>query len=161
MTEEKFENALSLYRRTVYGLALTMLRSKPDAEDVFQEVFLLYYSKSPEFETAEQEKSWLTQTAVNLCRRVMRSASKAPLPLDEVSKMAAPQPTADEAAVWEAVQSLKEKYRTTVYLYYFERMPALQIAKVMKVPESTVRVRLSRARKILRDKLNGKEWFDE
>ncbi len=161
MTEMEFEQALTEHKRTVFGLALTMLRSRSDAEDVFQEVFLLFYTKSPEFGTDQQRKSWLTRTTVNLCKRVMRQASKAPLPLEEAAGIAASEPSDDEKAVWRAVQTLKEKYRTPVYLYYFERMPAAEIAHAMKIPESTVRVRLTRARKLLRDKLDGKEWFDE
>ena len=66
------ERAVMRYKDTVYGIAVTQLRSRQDADDAFQEVFMTYLTKAPEFSSDEHEKAWLIRTAVNICRRYRR-----------------------------------------------------------------------------------------
>ncbi len=61
----------------------------------------------------------------------------------------------EENEIMTAIKGLSEKYRTAVMLFYFEEMSVREIAAVLKTGESTVRSRLSRARKALRKALDG------
>ena len=61
----------------------------------------------------------------------------------------------EEDEIWDAVRSLEPKYRTVIYLFYFEDMSAREIAKATGLTEAAVLKRLSRARKKLRTKLEG------
>lgn len=47
---QDLEMTMSKYKRTVYGIAVTQLNNRHEADDVFQEVFLLYFSKRPVFQ---------------------------------------------------------------------------------------------------------------
>lgn len=63
-------------------------------------------------------------------------------------------------ALFEAVTSLPEKYRSVVHLYYYEDYPVKEIAHILQKKETTIQTRLMRARKMLKKQLKG-EWQDE
>ena len=68
MEEEKRQRDEEIVARQgprVYRLAFAQLRSKADAEDVFQEVFLRYVEKEPAFESQEHEKAWFLRVTLN------------------------------------------------------------------------------------------------
>ena len=55
----------------------------------------------------------------------------------------------------EALSELSVKYRTVLHLYYYEGLTAEEIAQIQQVPAGTVRMQLSRGRKMLKEKLEG------
>ena len=76
------------------------------------------------------------------------------LALEEIPELARP---ADEkaAGLWDAVARLPEKLRTAVHLHYAEGYSTEEIAALLEVPPATVRTRLHRARRQLKDLLGG------
>lgn len=66
---QDLEMTMSKYKRTVYGIAVAQLNNRHEADDVFQEVFLLYFCKRPVFQTEEQKRAWLIRVTVNKCRQ--------------------------------------------------------------------------------------------
>ncbi len=66
----------------------------------------------------------------------------------------------EENDVFCAVTELPEKYRMVVYLYYFEEVSTDEIAKIMKVRSGTVRMQLTRAREMLKEKLKGGYFYE-
>ena len=66
----------------------------------------------------------------------------------------------EENRVWEALQALAEDYRLPIYLFYFQELPTQEIAKILAIRPGAVRMRLTRGREQLREKLKG-EIFDE
>ena len=62
--------------------------------------------------------------------------------------------------LFETVLSLPEKYRIVIHLFYYEEYSVQEIAKVLSLSESNVKVRLSRGRKLLKEVLK-EEWEDE
>lgn len=153
----RMEDVIAKYKETVYGLALSRLNSRADAEDVFQETFLLYHSKAPQFQDERAQKAWLVRTVLNLCRGMRSSLWNTRVDKDPDAGAGVPVrfSTREENAVWAAVQSLEPSYRTAVYLFYFEEMTAKEIAAAAGISEAAVLKRLSRARKKLRTKLEG------
>ncbi len=153
---ERTAKAIEKYKHTVYGIAVSQLAYKCDADDVFQEVFLLYYSKNITFEDEEHEKAWLIRTAINFCRRMNGSPWRTrmlPYEQNEEERFACELP--EQTAVVNEVRALKPRYSLPVYLYYFENMPAAKIAEILKISEAAVRKRLSRAREMLKKRLEG------
>ena len=157
------EDAVERYKRLVYGIAVNELNSRTDADDVFQEVFLLYFRKAPEegFDSEQGRRSWLVKTTLNFCRRFnfsvwnTRVEKKDP---EELAEEIFEDET--ESSIFTAVKELPDKYRIPVYLYYFENMPVSDIAQTLSLKESTVQSRLLRARKKLKKHMEG-EFFDE
>ena len=157
------EDAVERYKRLVYSIALHELNSRTDADDVFQEVFLLYFRKAPEegFDSEQGRRSWLIKTTLNFCRRFNFSVWNTRVekkPPEELAEEIFEDET--ESSIFTAVKELPEKYRIPVCLYYFENMPVSDIANVMGLKESTVQSRLLRARKKLKKQMEG-EFFDE
>ena len=155
MTEQTLRTAMAEYGDTVYRLALCRTQSIPDAEDVYQDVFLALLRQQAEGWEAGRMKAWLIRTTLNRCHDLHRFRLRRPvLPLDEA--LTCP---VDEAAaeLWEAVGVLPEKLRTAVHLYYAEGYQAEEIAAMLGVPAATIRTRLRRAREKLKSVLGGME----
>ncbi len=142
--------------KTVYRLCFAHLGSAADAEDATQSVFMKLLDRPRKFNDEEHEKAWLIVCAQNHCRDVLKSASRrrtAELPDDLPDEGARPE--GDETL--EAVLALPPKYKTCVYLYYYEGYRTADIAALTGTPASTVRSHLSEARTLLRDMLGGEE----
>ena len=154
------ESLAQLYHRTraaVYGLALSILGSGHDAEDVTQTVLLKLYQQGDRFESEEHRKHWLLRVAVNESRRLLRSfwRSRA-VPLDEQWDA----PVSDDPAkreLFQAVMGLETKYRLTIYLYYYEGCSVKEVAAALHANPSTVQTWLQRARERLRRELSEEE----
>ena len=132
----------------VYRLAFAQLRSKADAEDVFQEVFLRYVEKLPEFESPEHEKAWFLRVTLNCCRSLWRSAwHKRSVPLDENL----PFETRDQWGLHQELLRLPKKYRAVLHLFYWEDMSTAEIAKVTGNTPAAVRKQLERARVMMKE----------
>ena len=155
MTEQTLRTAMAEYGDTVYRLALCRTQSIPDAEDVYQDVFLALLRQQAEGWEAGRMKAWLIRTTLNRCTDLHRFRLRRPvLPLDEALAC----PVAEAAAeLWEAVGVLPEKLRTAVHLYYAEGYQAEEIAAMLGVPAATIRTRLRRAREKLKSVLGGME----
>lgn len=66
----------------------------------------------------------------------------------------------EESDLFDSVMKLPEKYRIVIHLFYYEDMEIKEISKVLGISESNVKVRLSRGRKMLKDRLK-EEWLDD
>ena len=159
MTEEQkdLEYVMEKYGRTINGLIASMLGSPSERDDIFQEVFLLYYTKELHFEDEGARRSWLIRTAINLCKAANRSPWFKLRSGDEfdADSLLSPDDFPEESELWQAVCRLKEKYRIPLYLHYFEGIPLLDIAQVMKLSEGAVKMRLKRAREKLKAELEN------
>ena len=149
----------ALYTRNVdavYRICYVYLRSRADAEDAVQSVFLRYLQKQPEFRDENHERGWLLLTAKNICRDMLRSWwRRHRVGLDELPEPAVPMRDKEPSELTEALLALPEKYRITLYLYYWEGYPAREVAALLGCRESTVRTRLQRGREMLKNDLGG------
>ncbi len=162
-TEEfDIEQIINEYGEMVYRLAMVHGKTKEDAEDIFQEVFLRLVKYRSRLKSREHIRNWLIRVTIN-CGKThrMKMMKCQTIPLDE--KMAAD--TVNDSSeiewkVYKAVKSLPEKYRAIIHLYYYEELSIKEISECLKRKEGTVKSQLSRARKLLSRKL-GKEFGDE
>jgi len=142
------------YQQMVYAICLTHTCCRPDAEDVFQEVFLTYHRKHPVCNDEEHRKAWLITTTLNLARRVSTSSWRT-----RVQTLPDAEPEADIFSfgieeydeLFAALTSIPEAYRTVIYLFYFEDQPIKQIANVLGEEQGAIKMRLSRGRQMLRE----------
>ena len=89
----------------------------------------------------------MTKLTINHCKNQLAAAKRfAPEALDELRLPAEP----GDRAVLRAVMELPEKYRTAIYLYYYEDYSTDEIARLTGTPAATVRTRLRRGRELLR-----------
>ena len=157
----EMDTIIDRYQNTVYGLALARTGSRADADDVFQEVFLAYFQSGKTFRDEEHRKAWLLRTTINQSRRVTSSSwRQKTVPLSEREDVPVQFQDPEENEVWTALQSLAEDYRLPLYLFYFQELSTQEIAKALAIRPGAVRMRLTRGREQLRDKLKG-AYFDE
>lgn len=150
------EYVVRRYAEMVYRIAMSHLGSKYDADDVFQEVFFAYYKKQRRFNEEEHRKAWLIKTTVNCSKKANRLKRRAnAATVEEKDVVASPFEIKEETELWTALLTLPEDYRTVIELFYFEGMSAKEIGAVMGAREGAVHTKLSRARKLLEERLKG------
>ena len=156
MTTKTPEQLVSVYGDMVYRLAYAQTRSRHDADDIFQEVFLQTVRKRPVFDSVEHEKAWLLKVAANLSKN--RIEYNRIRQTDELEETLAADCREDLSFVWEAVKALPDKYREVIHLFHYEGYSTAQIGKMLNRKEATVRSDLRRGRQKLKDIL--KEAYD-
>ena len=158
---ESIETVIQRYKATVYSVALSYVNNREDADDIFQEVFLIYFRTNPQFNEEEHRKAWLIRTTINCSKRVVDSTYRErTVPLDEMEEESFQFQTKEENAVYVALQALPEKYRTVLHLFYFEDMSIDMICKVLDLKSSTVKVQLMRGREMMKEKLKEEGYND-
>lgn len=154
MTDKTPEQLIRTYGATVYRLAYAQTRSRHDADDIFQEVFLRVTQHHPVFDSEAHEKAWLLRVTLNCLKSHWRAAwRRHDVPLDE----RIPFPAPEENALDEALRQLAPKYRAAVHLFYYEGYSAEAIARMTGEKPSAIRTRLTRARAQLRNLLKGED----
>lgn len=155
------EEIIERYADMVYRLALTEVKNKTDADDIFQEVFLRLVRNLHKLTSEEHVKSWLLRVTINCSRKHFGSFwNRNVLGLSEDTELGKESEELEalleaENPVTEAVRKLPEKYRVVVHLFYFEDFSVLQIAKILGLSENTVKSQMHRARAMLKDLLEG------
>lgn len=141
-----------MYKGSVFRLALGYLRNKADADDVVQEVFLKLYRYDGAFESDDHARNWLLRVTVNECTALWRLLRRRPENIDDyLETLSVPVP--QDAELIRQVMALPKRYRTVLYLRYFEGYSTGDIAGLLGVPSATVRTRLARGRARLKDVL--------
>ena len=157
MTLKATYDITGVFRRhvkSVYRLCYSYLGSAADAEDATQATFMKLVDKPRTFKDHEHEKAWLLACAANVCKDELKSARRkraGDMPADVVD----PQSHAESSNVLDAVLALPEQYKDCVYLHYYEGYKTDEIASMTNTPPSTIRNRLSEARKLLKASLDG------
>jgi len=150
-TGDCVDEVIDKYSNMVYRLALAQMRNKQDAEDVFQDVFLRYISQPRTFESEEHRKAWLIRITINRSRSIWAGWFRKRKPFNDLFVAE----TNTESDLSEYLSLLPQKYRSVIHLFYYEELSVKQISEILSTKESTVRTWLTRARSILRKKLEG------
>ena len=154
------DDVIEAYQSTVYGIALTRTRSRDDADDIFQEVFLAYFRRNLKFNDAEHAKAWLINAALNCSKKCLRQRARAGIPMEELPEEVYAFADPTDTELYDALCALAEPYRTVLHLFYFEDMPVERVAHALGRRTGTVRMQLTRGRALLRDQMKG-EFLDE
>ena len=155
LTQEQRTLEVQRWGDMVYRLALARTASVPDAEDVFQEVFLRYFRHEEKFQSDEHRKAWLIRCTVNRAKSLTASPwRKRTVPLETAEEVGVED---DYREVYSAVLSLPGKYRAVIHLHYFEGLSVMEIAQMLHIAEGTVKSQLSRGRALLRELLEEVE----
>ena len=148
----ELEEVMKHYQTMVFRLAYSYTRSRSDAQDICQEVFLRYFCRRPPFTSEEHRRAWLLRVTVNRCKSHLSSWwVRRTVPLDDRIPM--PEPEYQELD--EVLRQLPEKDRLVIHLFYYEDCTTREIARMMHCTEGAVRTRLTRARQRLGDLLKG------
>lgn len=151
-TMAEFRELYNRQIQRVYKLALLILGNSMDAEDVTQTVFLKAWEKSPGFNDENHETAWFLTITRNQCRDLQKSFyRKHRASMDETPEQPVYLQSDVDNDIWQALQSLDDKYRIVLYLYYYEGYTVKDMAMLLGRRESTLQTQLSTGRKKLRE----------
>jgi RNA polymerase sigma-70 factor (ECF subfamily) len=131
------------------------LKNKQDAEDVFQDVFLKYLDKRPDFADEGHERAWFLRVTINLCKSFWRGPWQKTVALGEREPAAR---TDSGIELLDAVFRLSPKLRAVVHLYYYEGYSTREVAQMLGIRETAVQTRLAGARKKLAQTLAEEDF---
>ena len=154
------DGAIERYADMVYRLAVSQVRNRTDADDIFQEVFVRLVRHVQELQSMEHAKAWLIRVTINCTKKHFGLYwNKNVFPIEETEEVARTEEGFAQAEkkidnpVMQAVSKLPPKYRGCVHLFYFEELSVKEIAKMTGQKESTVKSQLHRAREMLKGML--------
>ena len=143
--------------KRVYRLAMVLMGNISDAEDVKHTVFLKAWEKKPDFRDADHEIAWILTTTRNQCKDIHKSFYRRKRA--DLENAPEPQVTLEtqmDSEIWEALQSLAEKYRMVLYLYYYEGYSVRELSVILRRRESTLQTQLATGRKQMKSLLESK-----
>ena len=160
--EREFEERVADSSTLAFRVALSVLRHREDAEDVAQDAFLRAHRAFASLRDRDRFRAWLVRTAFRVAldrlrgekRRARREdavALEAPDRVESVEDAAARAEV--RARVSEAVAALPEKLRIVTVLAAIQEHDVASVARLLELPEGTVKSRLYLARKSLAEKL--------
>ena len=164
--QDAFRVLVERYQGLVYTLALRMVARPEDAEDAAQEAFLAAWKALPKFRMDARFSTWLYRLTVNAATDLLRRRQKdsrsqsledeeAPLQLSDPAPGPEEHAQAAErrAALQRAISALSENHRKILLLRAVNGLDYQEIGQVLELTPGTVKSRLARARRELRDKL--------
>lgn len=160
--EEAFAILVRRHSLPLLAMAFHTLGNVQDAEDAVQDAFISAWRRLPEFRHASTFSTWMYRITVNRCLNSLRRRP-APVPLNSVAEPAAsgvrssPARSAEHDALTDALVNalgaLEPQQRVCWILRELHGLPYAQIAQVTGTTEQTVRGRLYRARRSLKEAL--------
>lgn len=148
------------YRDRLFAAAFQVCKNAADAEDAAQEALLRYHVSEKQFESGEHIRAWLIRVAINCAKNASRSFwRRNTVPLEDYMETLEFN-SGESREIFEAVMGLPEKYRLVIHLYYYEDYTVAEIAGILGLTQSNVKVRLNRGRKLLKTTLQ-EVWDDE
>ncbi len=157
---EAFGELIRRHQDFVYGAALRVVRNPVIAQDLAQEAFVRAHRALPGFRGQAQVRSWLYRIATNLALNAVQRRKE--YPADTLPEQPARYDPANDAVnqalrkdIEKAVGELPEKLKAPLVLREFEGLSYQEIADALDLPLNTVRTRILRARRALREKLEA------
>lgn len=157
-----FEQIYLEYKDNILKISMMYLKDYYLAEDAAQETFCRVLDKLHTLKDVTNIKPWITKIAVNICKDKLKKKSHTEIVTDYVNLNSAvnvAEKLDSRITVFQALHTLPIELREVIILYYYQELTQKEIAKILKVPETTVAYRLRTAKSKLKDYL--REGYDE
>ena len=169
MDSGRFEKYIEDYGRDVYSFCLYLTKARDDADDLYQQTFLVAFEKN-EIEEGRNPKSYLISIAANIWnntkrKRLWRAKSVNVVDIEDENLEQVSDGkesvedkvvrSAEEEKLRQLVDKLPEKMRIVIVMYYMEEMSVEDIARALGIPAGTVKSRMNKARNILKEGMSS------
>lgn len=170
-----FEIVMRRYNQLLYRVARAILHNDSEAEDVMQDAYVRAYEHLVQFAGKAKFSTWLTRIAVHeaLARQHRGNRYQEPKPMSEgnedpMDRLASLEPNPEQQAsnseirslLEEAIESLPDAYRIIFMLRDVEEVSTTDAANILEITEENVKVRLHRARALLREGLYARAGIE-
>lgn len=151
-----------LYSQAMYNVCLRMVNNSLDAEDLLQQSFIDVYSKMESFRFESTIGAWIKRIVVNNCINFLKKRKLKIETLDDRFHHVADCGPVNESqlnvqAINGAISNLPDGYRVVFSLYMMEGYDHKEIGEILDITEATSKSQFSRARKKLRELLEGQQ----
>ena len=173
MSREELEKYIYAYGKDLFSFCCSVTGSRQEAEDLYQDTFLKMYEARERLMVEKNPKSFLMGVSVNLYRNrrrkyaIRRRILGAEMSMeDAAASLSSGERETEEQVLYreecgllrKLVKELPDKYRIPVLLFYMEELSLEEIAGIVHAPAGTVKSRLHRAKKILKQRLEDSHY---
>ncbi len=149
MTGEAFTKAVTEMVQTLYRVSCSQLSIEADREDAVQETLRRAWEKRASLKNDHHLQTWVIRILINVCHDIQRE-QKRMVPTEKISEPVIHVQT-DTIDLRNCLLQLNERERIPILLHYIEGYEIRQIAAILRVPPGTVKSRLNRGRRQLKD----------
>lgn len=157
---DAFSYFVDTYQHMAFTLAVRIVQNREDAEDIVQEAFLKCFHNLHSFKGDAKFSTWLYRivyhSALDAVRKQERSLDTCTIDLERFERISEVRSVLDQmmedqakAVVKAAIQTLNDQQQTIITLYYYDCLSLKEIAEIISVSLTAVKVNLFRARKKL------------
>jgi len=160
-----FEELVDQFKHLVFALIARTVSDRSRAEDLAQDVFLRVHRGLPYFRGEARLSTWIYRIAINVCgqEKERSAASRPPVSLDDPDARMKPPSTTDRSfhdfelrdRLEKAIRQLPAQYRVLIAAHYLEGVQYEDLVVAMNMPLGTVKTQLHRAKRQLRQILEG------
>jgi len=154
MDEQTFAAAVWQQENTLYRIAFSVLHNDADCADALQDALMRAWRNLDSLKDEQAFRGWMARIVINCSRDILRRRKFRTVELDDT----VPAPIVDDQPLAEALASLAEGLRLPITLHYMEGMSVNEVARVMRLPQGTIKNRLFRGRKKLAAFMNEEEF---
>lgn len=154
MTKWDINLIVEEYADTITRICYSYGKNYDDTQDIMQNVFLKLMCANPEFDSKEYEKAWIIRVTINECKDFLKNIFRRHTSLEEAQEIPIEEKE-DLSYIREAVLKLPDKYKSVIYLFYYEGYTAVEIAGILHKKVNTIYTWMNRARQMLKDMVGG------
>lgn len=161
--EKIISELITEYGDSILRMCYIYLKDYHLAEDITQETFFQVYDNYESFQQQSAIKTWIIRIAINLCKNQMRTKWFSVKRQEEFPVLSYTEDydgVIDREQLLTAIGNLKPKYREVVLLFYYQELSVKEIAELLDIKESTIKVRLKRAREQLKAILKEDYFYE-
>lgn len=129
-----------------YRIAKSILKEDADCQDAVQEAVSKAFAKIDTLREKKYAKTWFTRILLNECYGMLRQRKREASYNEQISGEEADQ----HSDLYQKIMALEIEYRMPLVLYYLNQYTIKEIGQMLNLGESAVKMRLSRARKMMR-----------
>lgn len=150
-----FVKTSKIYKTGMYRYAYSILKNDDDSQDAIQETIYKAYRNLDGLRDEKNFKSWIYKILTNSSLEIINKR-KTYLDIDSDVEIADKDKNIEtNLSLWEAVQSLKQPYRDTIILYYYNDLSIKEICDIKKSTKEAIKKQLLRGREKIKNKMGG------
>ena len=158
MGKGEFTKLIEENKLKFYKTAKVILKNDDDIYDALQEALISMYQNYEQLKDKKYFSTWATRIVINKCYDLLRKNRNKVIPINEkvendIKIAKYDEYEVDEYGIKEAMKYLNEDLKLITILYYYDDYSIKEISHIINIPEGTVKSRLSKAREILKQKL--------
>lgn len=153
MTSDEFAGRIVEMTQTLYRVSNAQLSQGCDREDAVQECLRKAWEKRGKLKDDRFFQTWLIRILLNECHNIQNKRGRSVL-VEQMPEPAAAPTDAEAQSLRSALYQLAETLRLPILLHYIEGYQVEEVARILRIPPGTVKSRMARGRRQLRDMLS-------